>query len=445
MSPYEADKIIPKSLSETDLGKDLLSQDYILKQLSASLTYPESDTGKDFWSKTYQEVLKVAKTTKLPVNTFNKIWIMPDKAVVYEHDNFAMVSQATLKTMLEEDYLALKNNVSSIQKQKNMKEGLINQVNAASSKVMRETILPKINADVNSGKNFATLRQIYYSLILGVWFKKKFKDSLYKAYINQGKIKGIDLADKNAKDKIYNLYVEAFKKGIYNYIKPEKDLGTGRKIKRQYFSGGATMLGVDSSTIRKDPGSNEAVIVAAPTLGPAERVVIDVKQAGSPITDRVLIQIIDFGSPIRSFGSQKISIPTSVKEGKDNIVVYTSSERFVLRYNQNRKAFEGTIKDGYNPDSGRRFWEIFLDGEHVLTVRTKDGEDKIVFEHQGSRNYNFEVQLEEVTAASPVNNRTIEVLKTITQNLPIKDNKIMPLSDIITYKHNRQNFDCWAY
>ncbi|MDP2044389.1 MAG: hypothetical protein Q8K15_04395, partial [Candidatus Omnitrophota bacterium] len=36
MSPYEADKIIPQNLSETDLGKDLLSQDYILKQLSSS-------------------------------------------------------------------------------------------------------------------------------------------------------------------------------------------------------------------------------------------------------------------------------------------------------------------------------------------------------------------------------------------------------------------------
>ncbi|MDI6758529.1 MAG: hypothetical protein QMD94_02505, partial [Candidatus Omnitrophota bacterium] len=116
------------------------------------------------------------------------------------------------------------------------------QINKASSQVMRETILPKINSDVNSGKNFATLRQIYYSLILAAWFKQKFKESIYKHYIDKGKVKGIDLADKNAKDKIYNLYVEAFKKGIYNYIKTDTEPQTKRKIKRQYFSGG---LGLD--------------------------------------------------------------------------------------------------------------------------------------------------------------------------------------------------------
>ncbi len=242
MSPYEKDKMITQALSETDLGKDLLSQDYILKQISASLTYPESDTGKDYWQKTYQEVQRIAHTTKLPVNTFNKIWIMPDKAVVHENGNFAVVAEASLKTMLDKDYLALKNNLSDIQsKKQNMQEDLINKVDEASSKVMRELILPKINAEVNSGKNFATLRQIYSSLILATWFKKKFKESIYSYYIDKGKIQGIDLADKSAKDKIYNLYVEAFKKGVYNYVKSDFDPATHRNIKRQYFSGGAIL------------------------------------------------------------------------------------------------------------------------------------------------------------------------------------------------------------
>ncbi|MDI6758650.1 MAG: hypothetical protein QMD94_03130 [Candidatus Omnitrophota bacterium] len=108
---------------------------------------------------------------------------------------------------------------------------------------MKETILPKINAEVNTGKNFATLRQIYHSVILGLWFKEKFKQSVYQHYIDKGKISGIDITDKGAKDKIYNLYVEAFKKGIYNYIKPEKELASGKRIKRQYFSGGCSFIG----------------------------------------------------------------------------------------------------------------------------------------------------------------------------------------------------------
>lgn len=245
MSPYEKDKIIPAVLAETDLGKDLLGQDYILKQISSSLTYPESDIGKDFWIKTYGAVAEVAHTAKIPVNTFNKIWIVPDEAAVYEGANMAIVTKAKLKTMLDEDYLALSNNVSGIQqKKKNMQEDLIEKINKVSSAVMREVILPKINREVNSGRNFAALRQIYHSLILAIWFKQKFQDSLYQYYINQGKIKGIDLTDKDAKEKIYNLYVEAFKKGIYNYIRAEKEfVVSGSRIKRQYFSGGISNFG----------------------------------------------------------------------------------------------------------------------------------------------------------------------------------------------------------
>ncbi len=36
LSPYESDKIIPDELGKTELGRDMLTQDYILKQLTAS-------------------------------------------------------------------------------------------------------------------------------------------------------------------------------------------------------------------------------------------------------------------------------------------------------------------------------------------------------------------------------------------------------------------------
>ena len=49
LSPYEKDRTIPEALSQTDMGRDLLAQDYILKQLTASLIYPEKELGKKFW------------------------------------------------------------------------------------------------------------------------------------------------------------------------------------------------------------------------------------------------------------------------------------------------------------------------------------------------------------------------------------------------------------
>ncbi|MFH1768085.1 MAG: hypothetical protein ABH858_02850, partial [Candidatus Omnitrophota bacterium] len=245
LSPYEQDKIAPDSLGQTDLGKDLLSQDYLLKQLLSSLTYPESQTGRDFWQETYKEVAQIAHTTNLPINTFNKIWIVPEKAEVYENGNMALITDASLKTMLEEDYLALQkaHRAEGIEHRANTAD----EINKVASDVMKQVILPKINRDVNSGKNFATLRQIYHSLVLGIWFKKKFKDSFYAHYINQGKTAGINLKDKDAKDKIYDLYVTAFQKGIYNYIKTDNDLASDKQIKRRYYSGGFSLNAGSSS------------------------------------------------------------------------------------------------------------------------------------------------------------------------------------------------------
>src|SRR3989338_10469324 len=40
------------------------------------------------------------------------------------------------------------------------------------------------------------------------------------------------------KEKIYQQYIEAFKKGVYNYIKEDHDPYMQKNIPRKYFSGG---------------------------------------------------------------------------------------------------------------------------------------------------------------------------------------------------------------
>ena len=85
LSPYEKDRIIPSSFGFTEMGRDLLAEDYMLKQITASLIYPEDAIGKKFWKRIYQEAAKKYGTTNIPMNTFNKVWIVPEKAVVYEN------------------------------------------------------------------------------------------------------------------------------------------------------------------------------------------------------------------------------------------------------------------------------------------------------------------------------------------------------------------------
>jgi len=243
LSPYEKDRIIPADFGLTEMGRDLLAQDYILKQLTASLIYPEQDTGKKFWEKVYAKAFRKYGTTNMPMNTFNKIWIVPDKAVVYEHNGTAYVIESHLKVMLEEDYLALENNIRDKERGTDrLAENDVKVISGETSDVVREVLIPQIEKEVNSGKNFAQLRQIYHSLILAAWYKKTLKESLLsKIYVDQNKVLGVDAQDKQIKEKIYEQYIHAYKQGVYDYIREDYDSYSRKVIPRKYFSGGFTV------------------------------------------------------------------------------------------------------------------------------------------------------------------------------------------------------------
>src|SRR5471030_2240271 len=55
LSPYEKDRIIKDDFGKTEMGRELLDQDYILKKVTASLIYPEDNLGKKFWERVYAQ------------------------------------------------------------------------------------------------------------------------------------------------------------------------------------------------------------------------------------------------------------------------------------------------------------------------------------------------------------------------------------------------------
>jgi hypothetical protein len=272
LSPYEKSRIIPSTFGDTQMGKELLSEDYMLKQIMATALYPERELGKEFWQKVYAQAGREFGTTNVPVNTFNKVWIVPDQAVVYENEAFnsVFVVESRLKVMLEKDYLAankhkaieqygLSSNVvpasstvipdrSSVIPEKDPHAGHsqelagIQDTSSISDQIIREIVIPALEKEVNEGKNFATLRQVYHALILAAWYKKNLKDNvLAKGYVDRGKTLGVDTEDKQIIEKIYKQYLSAYRKGVYNYIKEELDPATQQMIPRKYFSGGMVM------------------------------------------------------------------------------------------------------------------------------------------------------------------------------------------------------------
>jgi len=105
-------------------------------------------------------------------------------------------------------------------------------------------IIPEIEKEVNEGENFSRLRQIYHSFILATWYKTSLKEGLLnKVYADQKKIEGLEIDDKNSKDKIYQQYLSAYQKGVYAFIKEDYDSHTQRIIPRKYFSGGIKLSG----------------------------------------------------------------------------------------------------------------------------------------------------------------------------------------------------------
>lgn len=268
LSPYEKNRIIPEAFGKTEMGRDLLAQDYILKQLTASLVYPESKLGKEFWSRVYSQAQKELGTTDIPLNSFNKVWIMPDKASIFERGNTAFIVNNRLKVMVEEDYLSFKKHRASAQSGQNaMPLNSANNVNKFSTQIFREIIIPELTREVNEGKNFANVRQVYNSLLLAAWYRKKVKESILgQVFLDKNKIAGSELADKTQKQQIYDRYLKAFKKGVYNYIKEDFDTYRNESIPRKYFSGGMVGKYDDSQIVNVGIGAVDEAMAGSKSL-----------------------------------------------------------------------------------------------------------------------------------------------------------------------------------
>lgn len=234
LSPLEANRIIPASFGMTELGRDFLAEDYILKQVSASLLHPDSVSGRNFWQKVYARASQTNQPdlSAASVDVLNKVWIMPDKALVFEEARTSSVYilEARLKVMLDEDRTEGAASPSASQTPAPVKE------------YMRSVLIPVLEQEVNEGAQFARLRQAYQALVLAHWYKRKLKETvLSRVYADRNKVAGIEHGESGMAQRIYERYLKAFKQGVVNMIK-EEPTEDGRDIlPRRYFAGGVLM------------------------------------------------------------------------------------------------------------------------------------------------------------------------------------------------------------
>ena len=236
LSPFEQNRMIEEHFALTDTGRDLLTQDLLLKQIASALLYPQDASGRHFWDEVYRQLWQEYGTTDIPVEIFNRVWIVPEQAEVYQEGTSAIILKGHMKVMLEKDYLASDLSAGMRSSMPRVPE---DNSQTIPTETLRKIIIPLLEKEVNEGKTFFRLRQIYQALILSTWYKKTMHESfLGKTYADRSKTGGVRQADPQENLRIYNQYVETYRKGAFNFIREEIDRNSGEPIQRKYFSGG---------------------------------------------------------------------------------------------------------------------------------------------------------------------------------------------------------------
>ena len=250
LSPYEEDRIIAEGLGGTELGKDMLGQDYMLKNLTGSLLSPKEDVGREFWERLYKKVEEKLGTRDVPLKTFNKIWIVPESANVYVKGNNVFIVGSRLKVMLEQDYLALEHHSEGLEG-----KGISDSMTEETVRILREIVVPEIEREVNEGKQFSKLRQMYHAMILANWYKRRYSGGrLSEEYVGKNNVLGIELKDKKMKENIYVEYMKAFEEGAYDEVVEVYDPDSQEIVVNNYFSGGLDYSSLDNIVEEVDKG-----------------------------------------------------------------------------------------------------------------------------------------------------------------------------------------------
>ena len=178
LRPDAPDNIIDDDLAKTDIGRIFLEADVQLKKDTAQFTSPQTLEGKAYWDKLYQKAGELFGTEHITIPTLTRPWIVPNEIIIREAageasgtervqtsrstpDNgsttlttSAYIYKATLKVMLEEDYL--KSPSHKVTKspanleQYSFKDVRLQELNEYSTQLIKELIIPKLTYQVNT-------------------------------------------------------------------------------------------------------------------------------------------------------------------------------------------------------------------------------------------------------------------------------------------------------
>lgn len=255
LSPYESSRLLPAELMHTVLGRDLLKIDYRLKRLSASLLYPESTSGAEFWNVVTSRV-QAACGTVPSLRAFLKVWLTPTRADIYspaEMPEVAVIKPSPLREWMtaalastdvvgvivnqdfdvrcEADSYALEQHFKSEMIALTSTDRIANDCAAGT---FRDLVLPVIRKELSTGKAFASFRSIMSSIILANFWKTQIGHSKgMESVVNSGdsRLLQTSIGGANTTSEMlvpldrhyyYRRYLDLFESGLFRYTRPSE-------------------------------------------------------------------------------------------------------------------------------------------------------------------------------------------------------------------------------
>jgi hypothetical protein len=233
---------LPRLLRHTELGRDLLAQDVVLKHYTAAQLHPSTERGKAFWD----------RVNALPSGRSNfescfRVWIVPGDAGVREEtvgDNGQVtIEKLGLKVLCEQDYETLR------QYRTSQGASTVTSCSPEVEKVViglfKELIVPEIQNEVSLGPRFGLLRQILSVLLVAKWI---MKSSVGEALTQAGFIGsntpekyGLNVVDDTVLDSMKRIYLQMFGRGVWQHAALRFDAQSGLMEKRLYVAGGVVL------------------------------------------------------------------------------------------------------------------------------------------------------------------------------------------------------------
>ncbi|MDO8747982.1 MAG: hypothetical protein Q7J72_02570 [Candidatus Omnitrophota bacterium] len=313
LRPDSPDNILDPDLEKTDIGRIFLEADLQLKKDTASFTSPQTKEGKEYWDKLYQKSGELFGTENITIPTITRPWIVPGEIIIREAPDNAYIYKATLKVMLEEDYLNTGNQKPETSNQMySFSDPRLKELNEYSTQLIKETIIPKLTYEVNTSKRYAPLRQVYYSLILAQWFKTRYrsqrtenrlqiteKANNYLSLIDSGNLTNLTSSQLYDKQTYFKQYQKSFADGEYN-LQESVYTPMGQSIRR-YMSGGAMFSGVYLA-IERIPGKRVDINIRRPYE------IASVSSSLEPFKVKIASSLVEKDMILKIFGEVKVAL-----------------------------------------------------------------------------------------------------------------------------------------